>query len=189
MKLALTLFALAVPALLAQAPPQAHQIAAAVQAAPEDLRAGATVLGYGTDGKLGVLREGSNELHCLADTPGDEGFSVACYHKDLEPFMARGRELTAQGLKGKERHQARWKDVDEGRVEIPREPRMLYVMTGKGYDAAKGEVIEPFLRWVIYTPYATPESLGIPGSPHSGPWLMYPGTAGAHVMITPPRPE
>ena len=55
---------------------------AAVQAAPEDLRASATVLGYSPDGELGVLREGSNELHCLADTPGDDEFSVACYHRD-----------------------------------------------------------------------------------------------------------
>lgn len=188
MRLTIALLALATPALLAEATPEVHQVAAAIQAAPEDLRAGATVLGYNSAGELGVLREGSNELHCLADTPGDDQFSVACYHKDLEPFMARGRELTAQGYKGKERHEVRWKDVNEGRVKMPREPRMLYVMTGKGYDASKDEVLEPYLRWVIYTPYATPESLGVPGTPDSGPWLMYPGTPGAHIMVSPPRP-
>ena len=188
MRLTLALLALGTPALLAEAAPDAHQIGAAIQAAPENLRAGATVLGYNSSGKLGVLREGSNELHCLADTPGDDQFSVACYHKDLEPFMARGRELTAQGYKGKERHEVRWKDVDEGRVEMPREPRMLYVMTGKGYDASEDEILEPYLRWVIYTPYATPESIGVPGTPDSGPWLMYPGTPGAHIMVSPPTP-
>ena len=26
---------------------------------------------------------------------------------------------------------------------MPREPRMLYVLTGSGYDAAKGEVTDP----------------------------------------------
>lgn len=188
MRLTLALLVLGTPVLLAAAAPHADQVAAAVRAAPEDRRAGATVLGYDSAGELGVLRKGSNELHCLADTPGDDQFSVACYHKDLEPFMARGRELTAQGYKGKERHQVRWRDVDEGRVTMPREPRMLYVLTGKGYNAAKDEILEPYLRWVIYTPYATPESLGIPGTPDTGPWLMYPGTPGAHVMINPPRP-
>ncbi len=185
----LALLILGVSALTAEVPPASHQIAATVHAAPEDLQAGATVLGYDSNGKLGVLREGTNALHCLADKPGDEQFSVACYHKDLEPFMARGRELTAQGLKGKKRHEVRWKDVDEGRVAMPREPRMLYVMTGKGYDADKDEIADPYLRWVLYTPYATPESLGIPGAPDDGPWLMYPGTPGAHVMISPPRGE
>lgn len=188
MKLTHMAIALVPLALQAEAPPPDQQIAAAIHAAPEDLRVDATVLGYDSSGKLGVLREGTNQLNCLADKPGDEQFSVACYHKELEPFMARGRELTAEGLKGRERHEVRWKDVDEGRVAMPREPRMLYVMTGKGYVASTDEILEPYLRWVIYTPYATPESLGIPGAPDDGPWLMYPGTPGAHVMISPPRP-
>ena len=171
----------------AEVPSTTDQIASSVQAAPEALRSNATVLGYDAAGKLKVLREGSNELHCLADNPEEEAFSVACYHKDLEPFMARGRELSREGYKGEERHQIRWKDVDEGRVEMPDEPRMLYVLTGKAYDSASNEIVEPYLRWVIYTPYATPESMGISATPSDAPWLMYPGTAGAHVMISPPR--
>lgn len=187
MRLTFACLLFAVAPLLADAPPPAHQIASSVQAAPEELRAGATVLGYDSSGSVLVLRKGSNDLNCLADDPRNESFSVACYHKDLEAFMARGRELSAQGHKGKERHQIRWKDVDEGRVKMPREARILYVLTGKAYDAAKDEVLEPYLRWVIYTPYATPESTGIPAKPGPGPWLMYPGTAGAHVMINPPK--
>ncbi len=174
-------------ALVAEVSSKADQIAAVVLAAPEERRAEAAVLGYNSDGKLITLREGSNNLICLADKPGDENFSVACYHKDLEPFMARGRELAAEGYKGKERHEIRWKDVDEGRVTMPREARILYVLSGKGFDAAKGEVIEPYLRWVVYTAYGTPESTGIPATPGPGPWLMYPGTAGAHIMISPPK--
>src|SRR5213593_1679573 len=164
----------------------ADQIASAVLAAPKERRSEATVLGYNAKGEVVTLRKGSNDLICLADDPRDKSFSVACYHKDLEPFMARGRELAAQ-MKGKERHEARWKEVDEGKVPMPREPRTLYVLTGSGYDAAKAEVTNPYLRWVIYVPYATPESTGLSTSPGPGPWLMYPGTAGAHIMISPPK--
>ena len=187
MREALALAVLVTSGLCAEVPPAEHQIASSVQAAPEELRAGATVLGYDPARELGVLRKGSNELYCLADDPRDDAFSVACYHRDLDPFMARGRELTEQGYKGKERHEIRWKDVDEGRVAMPREARMLYVLTGKAYDAERDEVDEPYLRWVIYTPYATPESTGIPATPRDGPWLMFAGTAGAHVMINPPK--
>ena len=176
-----------VATLAGEIPSADTQIAASVQAAPVDLREGATVLGYGEDGDLTVLREGSNDLNCLADNPNNDAFSVACYHKDLEPFMARGRELTKQGHKGEERHKIRWKDVDEGRVPMPKGARALYVLTGKRYDSEADEVTDPYLRWVIYTPYATPESTGLPAEPSSGPWLMFPGTAGAHVMISPPR--
>jgi hypothetical protein len=168
--------------------PPADQIASAILAAPKERRTAATVLGYNAKGEVVTLRKGTNDLVCLADDPNDKAFSVACYHKDLEPFMARGRELTAK-FKGKERHEVRWKEVDDGKVPMPREPRLLYVLTGTGYDAAKAEVIDPYLRWVVYVPYATPESTGLTTTAGPGPWLMYPGTAGAHIMISPPRPK
>lgn len=189
MRLPAALVVLVLPGFGSEVPPAAHQVASSVHAAPEEFRSDATVLGFDSDGSVVVLREGSNDMYCLADMPGNDAFSVACYHKDLEPFMARGRELSEQGHKGEERHKIRWKDVDEGRVPMPREARMLYVLTGKGYDADRDEVVEPYLRWVIYTPYATAESSGLSTSPGPAPWLMFPGTAGAHVMISPPRPE
>jgi hypothetical protein len=174
----------------AQAPPADAQIAAAVLAAPEDRRAGATVLGYDAKSALGTLRQGSNDMVCLADNPAAEGFSAACYHKDLEPFMKRGRELTAQGITDDSaRDEMRWKEIAAGTLKMPREPRTLYVLTGKSFDGATGQVVEPYLRWVIYAPYATPESTGLatrPMVPYA-PWLMNPGTAGAHIMINPPR--
>jgi hypothetical protein len=163
------------------------QIAAAVQAAPADRRSTATVLGYDAAGLLVTLRKGTNDLVCLADDPRDEPFSVACYHEDLEPFMARGRALTAEGLEGMARQEKRWKEIEAGTLPMPREPRMLYVLGGKGFDPAAGTVTDPFLRWVIYVPFATAESTGLPtDGAGGGPWLMFPGTAGAHIMITPP---
>lgn len=171
-------------------PSAADQIAATVQAAPEELRAGAAVLGYGEDGKLTELRKGTNELVCLADDPKDTRFSAACYHKDLEPFMARGRELAAQGIAGGARNENyRWKEIKEGKLKMPKEPRMLYVLSGKGYDAASGKVMDGVVRWVIYVPYATAESTGLSTKSKRGePWLMDAGTPGAHIMITPPAP-
>ena len=162
---------------------ETDQIAAAVLAAPKDMRSGAAVLGYNDKGELVTLRKGENDLICLASDPKAKAYIVACYHKDLEPYMARGRELTAQGLKGKDRQEKRWKEVEQGKVTMPKGPHMLYVLTGQGYDAAKAEIIGGEERWVIYIPYATPESTGLPTTAGPGPWLMYPGTPGAHVML------
>jgi hypothetical protein len=167
--------------------PPADQIASAILAAPKERRSAATVLGYNAKGEVVTLRKGTNDLVCLAHNPADKEFSVACYHKDLEPFMARGRELAAQGVKGMQRHEMRAKEVQEGKVPMPREARMLYVLSGSGYDAAKGQVIDSYLRWVVYTPFATPESTGLTTTAGPAPWLMYPGTAGAHIMINPPK--
>ena len=168
--------------------PAEDQIASAILAAPEDRRAGAGVLGYSTDGKLVTLREADNDLICLADEPSDDSFSVACYHRDLEPFMARGRELSAAGVTGKERHRVRAKEVEDGKLSMPRQARTLYVLSGSGFDSASGKVMDSYLRWVIYQPFATPATTGLSTSPSPGaPWLMYPGTAGAHIMINPPK--
>lgn len=171
-----------------EAPPPEAQIAAAILAAPAELREGAAVLGYNAKGELVTLREGKNELICLASDPAKSAFSVACYHRDLEPYMARGRELLKQKITGQQRNDIRWKEVAEGKLLLSREPRTLYVLTGAGFDAASGKVSDPYLRWVIYVPYATPQSTGLSTkSSDSAPWLMSPGTAGAHIMISPPK--
>ena len=141
--------------------PQA-QIAAAVLAAPAELRDGAAVQGYKADsgGQLVLLREGKNEMMCLATDPAKTAFNVACYHKDLEPFMARGRELSGQKMPGPKRSEIRFKEIEEGKLAMPKEPRTLYVLTGTGFDAATATVQDAYLRWVIYVPFATPQRRG-----------------------------
>ena len=172
----------------ADVPPAPTQIAAAILAAPLELREGAAVLGYNPKGELVKLREGKNEMVCLASDPTKTAINVACYHKDLEPYMARGRELAAQKVAAQQSHDMRWKEIADGKLSLPREPRTLYVLTGTGFDAATGKVTDSYLRWVIYVPYATPQSTGLSTKPSDGaPWLMYPGTAGAHIMISPKK--
>jgi hypothetical protein len=179
---------LACTATAAEVPPPDVQIAAATLAAPADLREGAAVLGYNPDGKLVTLREGKNELICVANDPSKNSFSVACYHRDLDPYMARGRALLAEKITGQKRNEIRWKEVAEGKLSLPREPRTLYVLTGTGFDSKTGQVTDGYLRWVIYLPFATPESTGLSTKPsENAPWLMFPGTPGAHIMINPPK--
>ncbi len=190
MRIAFTCYTVLAAAALSGAaiPSSDTQIAAAILAAPAELRAGAAVLGYNASGELVKLREGQNEMICLASDPNKNTFSVACYHRDLEPYMARGRELLAQKITGKKRNDIRWKEIADGKLALPREPRTLYVLTGTGFDAASGKVQDPYLRWVIYVPYATPESTGLSTKASDGaPWLMSAGTAGAHIMINPPK--
>ena len=183
---------LGAPDLDAQTPANADdQIAEAVMAAPPGSRPGARVLGWMPDGTSVVLREGTNDLICLSDNPTREGWEVACYPTSIEPYMARGRELAAQGVTdGQARLQTRWAEADAGTLMMPDDPATVYILHGEGFDTATGEVLYPFLRWAIYTPWATPESTGLPPQPTApgAPWIMFPGTPGAHIMITPPQP-
>lgn len=180
---------LAYSAVAADIPAPEVQISAAVLAAPAELREAAGVLGYNPEGKLVTLREAKNDMICLATDPAKPAFNVACYHKDLEPFMARGRQLLAEKVTGQKRNDQRFQEIADGKLAIPRAPRTLYVLTGKSFDPATKTIENSSLRWVIYVPYATPETTGLSTKPSSdgAPWLMAAGTAGAHIMINPPK--
>lgn len=170
-------------------PPADIQIKTATLPAPEADKAGAMVYGYGENGEMTLLREGNNNLVCIADDPAKEGVSVACYSKKLEPFMKRGRELAAEGKDAEEKEKIRGEEVESGTLQMPESPSMMYVYYGTdgAYDKATGELGDGQYRYVIYTPFATTESTGLPDEPHvkGMPWLMDPGTFRAHIMVGP----
>ena len=166
--------------------PPAQQIAAATAAAPAELRAGATVLGYDASKKLVKLREGTGDMVCLANDPSGDRFHVACYHKLLEPFMARGRSLRAGGVKGPQVDTVRFKEIKSGALKMPSTPSALYTLTGppNSFDTATGKVTGAKWLYVVYIPGATEKSTGITEKPALGvPWIMYPGTPKAHIMF------
>lgn len=164
------------------------QIKTALLAAPDDKKEGAKVYGYDETGNFVTLREGTNDYICIADNPNSDGINVACYPEKLEAFMARGRELSAAGEKGKERQEIRDKEIASGKIKMPKEG-MLFVYYGKqdSYNPTTGELKDGKFRYVIYTPNATLESTGLPAKPYAPgmPWLMDPDTPRAHIMITP----
>ncbi len=169
--------------------PKEIQIKTAVMAAPEADRAAAKVFGYNPDGEFVVLREGSNNMICIADDPSVEGIKVACYSNKLEPFMARGRELSSQGMSEMDKRKTRQIEVESGKLKMPDSPSTLYVYWGEedNYDKETGNLKDGKIRYVIYVPFATAESTGLALKPEAPgmPWLMDPGTHRAHIMITP----
>tara|TARA_R110000868_G_scaffold408928_2_gene693252 strand:- start:9536 stop:10132 length:597 start_codon:yes stop_codon:yes gene_type:complete len=167
------------------------QINMAVFAAPEEHREGAKVLGFDNDGNVITLREGTNEFICLADNPASERFHVSCYKSTLEPFIARGRELSAEGKNPGEVFEIREKEAKDGTLQMPTEPATLYAYFGDNvsYDSTTNTIEGAQYRYSIYIPFATQESTGLPLRPNAPghPWLMNPGTHRAHIMITPPK--
>jgi hypothetical protein len=166
----------------------ARQVAQAVAPLPQAFRAGATVLGYSRRADLPItLRAGEGPFICLADDPSDTRFHVACYHRDLEPFMARGRELRAQGHT-QDVDSIRFREIGEQRLAMPRHPAALYSLTGPADSVrvADGAVTGAQPLYVVYIPFATPESTGLPAQPApNAPWIMFPGTPKAHIMFVP----
>lgn len=189
-RVSLALTFLAVSASWSCASPQVanpeEQIAQALAAAPEDKADGARILGYATDGSVVEIRDGSNDFICLASNPANERFSSSCYHASLEPYFARGRELTAEGVSTEDRYRIRYEEMEAGTLDMPVMSATQYVLDGV-WDSETAAATG-MMRWVIYVPGGTPESTGLSVVPQEGgPWIMAPGTPGAHIMIVPPR--
>ena len=168
-------------------PTAAQQVASAVLPLPDSLRAGARVWGYAENARFVELRPGTGAMTCIADDPKDNRFHVACYHNSMEPYMARGRELRAQGKDQNAVDSLRSADVLAGRIRMP-PVAMLYSLTGTAanYNASTNAVTGARPLFVVYTPFATAESLGLSAIPRRGqPWMMHGGLAGAHIMFVP----
>lgn len=165
----------------ANAQSQAQIIAKALSPLPEDLRADATVYTYDeTTGERITLKEGTNHVECR---PTDaEGFTRC------NPIYLRGRndltaKLRAQGLEGDALTAAVQEAEDEGRIA----PRRFGSLSYRRFDTP--DRIQ--YLFVVSLPGATPEELGMPTGPQRNnalagkgtPWMMRPGTPGAHLMI------
>ena len=166
---------------LGQVPAPDQQIKEAVLALQEADRANAKVWGFNADGEMILLQNGNSGFVCLADDPNKKGFSVSCYQKDLEPFMARGRELQKENKSFKEIFDIREAEAKKGKLKMPKNPSTLYVLSGETLEKAN-------YRYVVYIPWATAASTGLPlkETVPGAPWIMDPGTHRAHIMITPP---
>ncbi len=172
-------------------PSAAIQIKLAVLAAPEETRAEAMVYGYSEKGEFIVLRSGANDMVCIADDPTKKGLNVSCYNKDLEPFMIRGRELKEQGKTFQEIFDIREEEVKNNKLKMGKYGSTLFVYSANDEDVdyTTGNAKNGNFRYVVYIPFATVESTGLPLKPEAPgmPWIMDPGTHRAHIMINPPK--
>jgi hypothetical protein len=165
----------------AQAPAGGDLVAEAVRVLPDDLRAGATVVTYDpSTGARTVLRQGTNFIECQPRM--DDGFT-RCYHKVLGPRRDLEAKLKADKKSDKEIQDAVAAAIKAGTIPQPAAGMMSY----RAYD--KRDRIQKL--WVISLPGSTPEAAGVAtGSQRDAalegkglPWMMLPGTPGAHVMI------
>jgi hypothetical protein len=174
------------PALTAVAMTEAQQIAASVLPLPADARAEAKVMGYKNGSpKLVTLREGKT-FTCFLPEAAGKSFHAACYHQSLEPFMARGRELRASGVKDDKVDTVRFAEVKTGKLAMPKQPATMYQLFGGAFDPATDAAPGSKALIVVYISGATGASTGLPEKPSdNGMWIMYPGTPKAHIMLTP----
>ena len=157
------------------------RIAEAVKPLPEDLKAGATVVAYDkATGARTILRQGKNDIEC--QPKADDGF-VRCYNKILGPRRDLEAKLRAEKKSDKEVTDAVQDALKAGTIKAAPFGSMSYRYSD---DPQRIKLL-----WVMSVPNATPESVGVSTvsqrdaalKGHGMPWMMLPGTPGAHIMI------
>lgn len=175
------------PPALAQTPTPDAQVAAATLPLPEEMRAGARVIGWNESGEQADLREGTNGMICIADELGDDRFRVVCYPEALHSLLSRNRELRRENLEEAERDRRLEEEVKAGSIVLPEQPAALHVIDGPtgSYDPATGQLSDEASRLrIIFTPYGTAEEMGLPTERQGDmPWVMNSGELFSHIMI------
>ena len=100
--------------------------------------------------------------------------------------MARGREIREKMGAKANVDSIRFAEIAAGKLKMPA-TGALYTLTGKkeSWDAATRKASKVTPLAVVYIPGATEATTGLSVAPQpSGtPWLMFPGTAKAHIML------
>ncbi len=175
---AATLLVVASLATAEQLAAQGDAVALAVSMLNEGDRGSAKVI-QDQGGEWVTLRDGSGAFVCIADTPGDDSFRATCYHKSLDPYMARGRELAAQGVERGENISTRVAEIASGKIKMPTMGTLIQVNAPGDWS---GDAAAANRRTVLYVPGATAEEVGLPTGRSDGPWFM--ASPVAHIMIS-----
>lgn len=156
-------------------------VRSAMSAAPRSVTEDATIVDRtmppsGTEGEVNVLREGSNGWICMPDNPDVPGDSPACIDATwgdfLDAFLAGEDAPEYEGI-----------GISYMlRGDFPVSNRDPFA-TGPTSDNDWIPDSGPHVMLLV-SDLALLE--GLPTSPGDGPWVMWPGTPYAHVMIPVP---
>ncbi|HSM37680.1 MAG TPA: hypothetical protein VK837_14860 [Longimicrobiales bacterium] len=155
-----------VPAVLAA---QDDQIASAMRAAPESVSADATVV----DWQMNTLREGTNGWTCLPDNPDSPGTDPWCVNASWVDFL---HAYVSQSEPTYDQVGIAYMLMGDTPVSNT-DP----YATEKTSDEDWVEDLGAHLM-ILVPDHAAFESIST--DPHNGgPWIMWPGTPYAHIMI------
>jgi hypothetical protein len=167
----------AIPTLYAAQPktiflPEAEETQLALEAAPEHLRADATVYVFGKEGYRKV-RSGTNGFTCLVNRDGnqagDNDLKPTCWDAEgsrtILPVMLRVGELIARSASADDIK----RDIDErfasGEFSSPRKTGIAYMLRAElSFDPETGKITKTIFvpHYMIYAPGVSNADIGMP---------------------------
>jgi len=150
----------------------------ALLAAPDNLRAQATVIKWKPDFTYDTLRKGTNRMVCYdrSGFPLQQPFSIECTSIANLDRAAQNLKFEATGDRAKTQALIDAAEKDGTRVK-PEFGSVWYHQMGADKDRARPHM-------TIAVPGATTQTLGLPDNGRGGGvWIMNAGTTTAHLMV------
>ena len=165
------------------------EIALALSAAPEHLRAGAAVWVLEKNGFVRV-RESANGFGCLVNRDHPLNRKPTCYDAEgvatIVPKVLRVGELLMQGKPLPEINAEIQEGFRTGKFISPRRPGVAYMLSGdiRRFDSASGSVVSFPPHVMFYAPNLTDRDIGSTGDGSGGlPFIAYPGPQAYMIMM------
>lgn len=165
---------------------EADEVALALSAAPESLRAEAGVFVLGKDGYRRV-RDSRNGLNCLVghDRPGTQ--EPICWDREgsetILPLALDEGKWRASGATEQEVARLRAEGFANGTYRAPRRPGIAYMLSTEN-DVFNGErVIRYHPHVMSYAPYLTNADISADGKDPNAPWILNEGSPHAYIIV------
>jgi hypothetical protein len=166
---------LAATVVVAQTSPEIEK---ALLPAPDQMKAGATVIKWKADFTYDTLKKGTNRLVCYERPvpPGGQPFSAEC--TSVANLTRVAESLKTETIADPARRRAAFEEMEKaGKWPKPEFGSVFYNMTGASQAQARTHA-------TIAVPGATGQSLGLPENGNQGgAWIMNAGTSAAHLML------
>ena len=159
--------------------PQDPAIEKALMPAPRQLKEGATVIKWKSDGTYDTLKKGTNRLVCYdrSGEPGQQPFSVQC--TSIANLDRVKQNLKFEAIADKTARQAAIEAAEkDGTRAKPEFGSVWLTMNAPDKEHATR------VHTTVAVPGATAQSMGLPdNNKQGGVWIMNAGTSTAHLMI------
>jgi hypothetical protein len=169
---------------------EAEEIALALSALPESMRATAAVHVLGPKGYRRV-REGTSGVNCLVERERPDTQEPICWDAEgsdtIMPIAYARAEWRIAGLTEAAIAERVRNGFGTGRFRAPRRAGVAYMLSAQNFVFDGQKVIHYVPHVMFYAPYLTSKDIGSPGKDANVPWILHEGSPHAYLMIVTPR--
>ena len=165
---------------------EAEEIARALAALPETMRADAGVYVLGPKGYR-LARAGTSGITCLVSRSRPDTQEPICWDREgsetILPLALAKAEWQAAGAAEAEITKRENEGFATGRFRAPRRAGVSYMLSAENWVFNGERVVRYHPHVMVYAPYVTSADIGGGSKDPYAPWVLNPGSPHAYIIV------